>query len=299
MLTGDMRSRLFATLVMTTALLVLASPAPRTARAAEPVDLEGTWFVLIHYRDAKTANPESDRWLDLVWTFALKGTRLEWSEFPLVVFADTAGRFEAISGNPRSRVLAAWEPNGAQMTTITEGPRVNERGSKVKTLKGSDAKGWRSSRRMTTTSAMVVGYQENLTIEAKGGMPVFIREDILGNAYKKSGEGMTRYETTEVQGGGRTLKGRYSRDDHKQGEFRMWRTAPVRGLVEKKGTPNERRADRAEDAYKRYLQAEHELNDAARDAAVEDLKRRAAEGDPEAIRIIKEHLRDPQGPPQR
>jgi hypothetical protein len=298
MLMGAMKSRLLAALFLTTALLVLATPVPRTARAAEAAELEGTWFVLIHYRDTKTANPESDRWLDLVWTFALKGTRLEWSEFPLVVFDNAAGRFEPIAGNPRSRVLAAWEPNTAQMTTITEGPRVNQRGAKVKTLKGSDAKGWRSSSRMTTTSAMVVGYQENLTIETKDGRPVFVRQDVIGNAYKKSDEGMTRYETTEVLDGGRTLKGDYSRDGHKQGEFRMWRTAPVRGLAEKKGTPNERQVERAEDAYKRYLKAERELNDVARDAAVEDLKRRAAEGDPEAIRIIKEHLRDPKGPPK-
>jgi hypothetical protein len=224
---------------------MLAHAADKTDGTEEAIDLEDTWFVLIHYRDDATANPDSDRWADLVWTFKHKGTRLEWAEYPLVVFEDTSGRFEPIAGNPRSRVLAKWEPNEAQSSTIRGGPRVNERGAKVKTLKGSNARGWKSSSRMTTTSAMVVGYHENLTIETKSGKPVFIRQDILGNAHKISGEGMTRYETTKVLHGGRTLEGLYLRDEHRQGTFRMWRTAPVRGLLEKKGTPNERASGRA------------------------------------------------------
>jgi hypothetical protein len=40
------------------------------------------------------------------------------------------------------------------------------------------------------------------------------------------------------------------------------------------------------------------MNEELRDAAVEDLQKHAAEGDPEAIRIIKEHMLDPKQPPR-
>jgi hypothetical protein len=212
------------------ALLALAAARPATA---EPLDLEGTWYVLIHYQDPKTANPDSMRWKDVVWIFARKGSRLEWSEYPLVVFEDTTGRFERIGGNPRSRVLAAWEPNPAQREAIDDGPRVNTRGMRVKTLKGSDARGWTSPRRMASASPSVMTYQENLTIDGLDALPRFLRQDVVGNAATASSSGGTRYEVESVEAGGRRLAGRYERDGRQRGVFRMWRTKPVRGLPEK------------------------------------------------------------------
>ena len=235
--------RILVTLSLATGLL--ATPAP--ALAAPPVDLEGTWFVLIHYKDPSSANPDATRWLDRVWAFAPKGSRLQWTEYPMVVFEDTAGRFEAARGNPRSRVLDAWEPNANQAQTIAAGPRVNTRGSKTKTLRGSDRAGWQSSQRRPQTSARVMGYHEQLSIEGLDGdadsLPVFERRDIVGNALTTGGDGLTRYRVTEIRDGGQTLAGAYERDDRLHGSFRLWRTAPVRSLVKKKGTPNERAAE--------------------------------------------------------
>jgi len=206
--------------------------APAAARAEAPLDLEGTWFVLIHYQDPSSANPDAWRWRDRVWNFARKGTRLQWTEYPLVIFEDTTGRFEQTAGNPRSRVLAAWEPNAKQAKTLAEGPRINTRGSKTKTLRGSDAGGWESSRRMAQTSASVMGYHEQLSIQGLGALPVLERRDVVGNALTKFGEGLTRYAVGEI------------RDDGRQhGRFRAWRTAPVRSLLKKDKTPNQRAAE--------------------------------------------------------
>ncbi len=52
-------------------LLLVAAPA-----SAE-IDLIGSWFVLIHYRDSQTANPDSDRWEDKVWKIEKKGSRAQ------------------------------------------------------------------------------------------------------------------------------------------------------------------------------------------------------------------------------
>ncbi len=216
---------------------------PVPAFAETPIDLDGTWFVLIHSQDPRSANPDAMRWNDRVWDFARKGTRLQWTEYPLVVFEDTTGRFEEIPGNPRSRVLAAWEPNANQAKAIAEGPRVNDRGAKVKPLRGSDATGWQSSRRMAQTSASVMGYHEQLSIVDLSTFPVFERRDLVGNAVTNMGEGLTRYEVTEIADDGRTLAGRYTRDGRHHGRFRAWRTAQTRTLLKKDKTPNERAAE--------------------------------------------------------
>ena len=105
------------------ALLILLWLWPLAGRAEEPVDILGTWYVLIHYQDPETANPDVMRWKDLVWVFSRQGDRLQWTEFPIVVFEEQAGRFEN-----RQRILGAWEPNAQQLETIRKGPRVNERG---------------------------------------------------------------------------------------------------------------------------------------------------------------------------
>jgi len=218
---------------LATAVAMLAGTLGGAVASAEPLDLEGTWYVLIHYRDPRTANPEADRWKDLVWVFARKGSRLEWTEYPIVYFEDASGRFESVGGNPRSRVLNAWEPNADQRRTIEQGPQVNRRGMRAKTLRGSDARGWSSPRGLSGTSATVMSYQENLTIDQLDGLPRFVRADVVGNAITASAGGGTVYAVEQIARDGRLLSGRYTRDEHQTGSFRMWRTPPVRGLPEK------------------------------------------------------------------
>ena len=79
----------------------------------EALDLVGTWHVLIHYTDDHTHDPSQMRWDDKVWVFEPTGSRLRWTEYPIVVFRDQAGRFE-ILGSRRVRVLHGWELNEAQ-----------------------------------------------------------------------------------------------------------------------------------------------------------------------------------------
>ena len=151
----------FIAVVMAGLFALPAAAADRTST------LEGTWFVLVHYRDVQTANYESDRWLDRVWTFEMRGSRLHWVDYPIVFFESQAGRFESYKGNPRSRVLDKWEPNAQQQKEIDAGPRVNTRGSKSKSLRGSDTRGWKTTGRSRVSGANVVGYHEDWSITPK------------------------------------------------------------------------------------------------------------------------------------
>ena len=220
------------------ALLILLWLWPLAGRAEEPVDILGTWYVLIHYQDPETANPDVMRWKDLVWVFSRQGDRLQWTEFPIVVFEEQAGRFEN-----RQRILGAWEPNAQQLETIRKGPRVNERGMRKKSLRGSDEKGWTSARRSPRRASNVIGYEETVTVEGLDGLPLFERSDQVGSALLSETGGATRYQVTEIKAGQRRMLGHYQKDDRLKGTFEIRRTQPVRGLIEQDKTPNQRAAE--------------------------------------------------------
>jgi hypothetical protein len=210
------------------ALLVLAAPA-----GAQPIELEGTWYVLVHYKDDHAINKDEERWEDRIWVFKQDGQRLRWTEYPIVVFDDESGRFERRQSGQYARILHFWKPNAAQQADIRDGLKVNTRGSKTKTLRGSDAKGWTSGQRSAAASASVVTYTEVWGIEGLPAKPVFTRSDVMGGGRTDSLEGITRYATTEVGDGGSRLSGSYERDGSRHGTFEMLRSAPVGSLEQK------------------------------------------------------------------
>ncbi len=214
------------------ALAALAWPAPSLAE--DGVDLIGTWHVLVHYRDDHTVRPEQERWDDKVWVFERSGSRLRWTEYPIVVFTDSSGRFERLGTSGASRVLHAWEPNGGQLAEIHRGLQYNTRGSKSKALRGSDADGWASQRRSGAVSASVITYTENWIIEGMPARPVFTRNDVMGSARTENVEGVTKYATVEVDAGGDVLRGTFERDGSRHGTFRMMRSGEAR-VVEGSG----------------------------------------------------------------
>ncbi len=226
------------------ALLGLAAAALAAGpAAAEDVDLVGTWHVLVHYTDDNTHNPEAMRWDDRVWVFAKKGSRLVWTEYPIVVFSDKRGRFGRVGGNPRSRIIHAWEPNDSQAAQIRNGLEVNPRGSKSKTLRTDRAGGWKSRSRASAGSASIITYTENWKIEAGDAGPVFRREDMLGSGRTEDVEGVTLYTTASVDPGGSVLRGSFERDGTRHGTFRMLRAGSVEDVKGSGKTQGERVRD--------------------------------------------------------
>jgi len=204
--------------------LALSFAAGPALAAGPAVDLIGTWYVLVHYKDEATNNPDFERWQDKVWVFEKKGSRLEWTEYPIVVFEDETGRFEGAGTNQHHRVLAFWEPGESQIENVREGLRVNKRGSRTKTLRGSPERGYQSVGGLRTASVSVIGYHESLSIEGLPERPVFTRDDMMGSARTEVMEGRTQYVTEEVLDGGKLLRGTYSRDGNQHGTFRMMRS---------------------------------------------------------------------------
>jgi hypothetical protein len=211
------------------ALLVGLAPAAASAG----VDLAGTWHVLVHYRDAKTANPETERWEDRLWELTPEGGRLRWTEYPIVVFEDETGRFERREGSGQyARVLDFWKPSGAQLANIAAGLAVNDRGSESKTLRRVGS-AWSTATRASPGSASAITYQQTWTIEDAEGLPVFTQADLLGSESAESLEGKTELRTEQVQDGGNRLVGRFDRDGTRTGTFEMRRAGSRKALAKK------------------------------------------------------------------
>lgn len=239
------------------------------ASVARAVDLVGTWHVLVHYTDSNTSHPDQPRWFDRVWVFERQGSRLEWTEFPIAVFSDESGRFERRSSGQYARVLGAWEPNEAQLQNIRSGLRVNTRGSRKKSLRGSDAQGWHTVTRPQVASASVITYQENWGVGGLPDHPTFEQIDQMGSLRAENMEGVTRYTTTQIDVQGDLLTGSFDRDGTRRGTFRMMRSGGVGALEEK--TQHEIQAQ----GFRRGLESSQE----ARRVAREELDRAlAAEG---------------------
>jgi hypothetical protein len=168
------------------------------------------------------------RWDDRLWVFKRKGNTLEWSEYPIVVFEDETGRFER-SSTGLHRVVGAWEPSPAQLAQIKGGLEYNTRGTKSKTLRGSDADGWSSGTRgATPAAANVITYTETWSIGGLPTKPVFTRDDVLGSATTEGMEGRTQYATQSVEDGGDLLRGNFERDGTRHGTFLMRRSGEAK-----------------------------------------------------------------------
>lgn len=232
-------------------LLLLALPGAAAAKRG----LEGSWHVLVHYTDDNSSHPEQVRWHDRIWAFERKGSRLQWVEYPVTVFEDEGGRFERRATGQYARVLGAWQPDEGQLENIRDGLRVNTRGMKKKSLRGSDVDGWQTVSRSRAGSASVITYQEIWSIQGLPRLPVFSQVDVMGSGRTDTLEGVTRYQTTRVGEGGDLLEGRYERDGTRHGSFQMRRAGAAGTLEEKRQSelPRDQRDELTDRALERLV----------------------------------------------
>jgi len=222
------------------AFALIVANAPHAADGE--LDLAGTWHVLVHYTDSESANPEAVHWDDRLWVFAREGSRLVWTEYPIVVFRDEEGRFEK-GAHGQQRALHAWEPNDSQRAQIREGLEFNTRGAKSKSLRRSTKDGrWQSADAAAAQSASTIAYHETWIVRDPTGLPVFIRDDVLGSERAEPMNGRTLYTTEESSPAGGTLRGAFARDESRRGTFRMTRSGDAKSVGTKR-TQSERLRD--------------------------------------------------------
>jgi len=216
---------------LASAFLLVAFWLPGTGATAGDeggqLDLVGTWHVTVHYRDEASAIPEAERWDDKVWRFEKRGSRLQWTEFPIVLFENREGRFEMGDADRPVRVLHFWEPNEAQQAEIEKGLQVRAQTAKAKGMRGSPSRGYRSAGGLRAESSSVIGYSESWSVEGLLGKPVFTQSVVMGSGRSEDMEGRTRYSAEIVSPQGDRAQGRFERDGTRRGVFVLRRTGDV------------------------------------------------------------------------
>ncbi|MBW2493749.1 MAG: hypothetical protein JRE43_03270 [Deltaproteobacteria bacterium] len=208
-------------------LACLAALGPAAARAETP-ELSGAWHVLVHYTDSASADADRERWDDRAWVFERRGDRLRWTEYPIVVFDDESGRFEAGGADRAARIPHYWEPDADQLADIEDGLAVNQRGVTSVTLRRAE-QSWVSAPESALSSASTIRYVESRRIDLAAQGPIFRREDALRSERAEDLVGATIYTTREIADGGRRLRGDFERDGTQRGTFAMTRAAGVHG----------------------------------------------------------------------
>ena len=204
----------------------------RLSAAADPggggtLELSGSWHLTIHYRNEASANPDAERWDDKVWRFEKRGSRTQWTEFPIVVFENREGRFESLSDQRSVRTLQYWKPNEQQLAQMQKGLVVNPRGAKSKGLRGSARSGYHSAGGLRAESVSVIGYSESWTVEGLQSAPVFTQDVVMGSGRTEDLQGRTRYTGEKVSNDGREVRGTFVRDGTRHGTFTLRRIADV------------------------------------------------------------------------
>ncbi len=184
--------------------------------------------MLVHFRDASSANPDALRWEDRVWDFQRQGERLLWTEYELIDFVDARGRFE----RDRRRVVGPWEPSGSQRREIRRGLFASPRGARVLALEQTEDGTWRTRTdpEALQKSRSVVSFGLSGSIARAGELPVFTIDEMLHRPGSVASLAHTVMTTQSAGDGGDQLSGDYARGGTRAGSFRMVPTSLRRRL---------------------------------------------------------------------
>ena len=163
------------------------------ALGQEAVEIEGEWYVLVHFSEAGPGGARIDDFRDAVWRFERRGERLDWTVYSEIGFRDESGRYEQVRGE-RARIAHAWWPTAPQLGEIRSGLSLVERTARKRTLRRNGRDGWRSGSGPRPGSASAVAYGETWSIEGLGEMPVFERSASLDSGRASALSGVTRFE---------------------------------------------------------------------------------------------------------
>jgi len=197
------------------------------AHSAQAVELEGTWYVLVHYRDATSSNPDALRWEDRIWRFERQGGRLLWTDYELVDFVDARGRFER-----DRRVLGPWEPSRSQRREIERGLFANPRGARVLALEQTESGEWRTRTDSDglRKSRTVMSFGLAGSVAGTRDLPVFSIDEMLHSPGSIASLSHTVMTTKTTSATGDRLTGDYTRSGTRTGTFRMLPTSLRRRL---------------------------------------------------------------------
>lgn len=198
---------------------------PFATLPAAAIDIEGEWYVLVHFEERIASDAEAPvvvDYRDFVWRFAREGDGIRWTVLRGVGFRDGTGRTESVRGI-NARLRHAWWPSAGQLGEIRSGLGADEETARTKSLRRRSGDRFVSGGSARAGSASAVSYGEVWSVAQLAAEPVFERSASLASGRADSLYGRTRFEADRVDAVGGRIEGRYARDDAERGRFVMWK----------------------------------------------------------------------------
>ena len=129
------------------------------ARGADLSDLSlaGEWYVLIHYKDARSEDKSITKFKDFAWSIRQEPTKLEIDEYPYVIFDEGSEEIRRAA----MRGHKPWEPEGMVLDALRQHVDVSSRAMRSKQLEGSTKTGMKSPEPAASTGAATMSFVRN------------------------------------------------------------------------------------------------------------------------------------------
>jgi len=213
-------------LIVLAACALLAAPRLALAEDLAKLDLSGEWYMLIHYKDAKSEDKSLTKFKDFAWSIRQSPTKLEIDEYPYVLFDE--GTEEIRRADMRGH--KPWQPEGLVLDQLLLHVDVSTRAMRSKTLEGSTEAGMKSETTADASGAGTMSFVRNWDVTWS---PALVRVSIVdslsgGSAMLGGMEEASIFEIKEQPSPGE-LRGTWSEGD-KSGSLRMIRAKERRVL---------------------------------------------------------------------
>ncbi len=214
-------SRALAALCLSLALL---APGARAADADfSKADLNGSWYVLIHYTDSGSENKDAKRFKDFAWTIEQTSNTITWEYYPFVFF----GEDSELVRRQAMKDATAWEPTEAEWASVREAVDVSSRALQRKRMTGSNAAGWKSLAPLGSGGLNTMSFSRNWQVSFEPDrVSIVIVDSLSGSGGLEGMEEAISYELRERVSADE-YRGTYSEGD-KRGTLRMVRSAERR-----------------------------------------------------------------------
>jgi hypothetical protein len=213
-------------LIVLTGCALLAAPRLALAEDLSNLDLNGEWYVLIHYKDASSEDKSITKFKDFAWSIRQQPASLELDEYPYVLFDE--GSEEIRRADMRGH--KPWQPEGLVLDALREHVDVSTRAMRSKKLDGSTKTGMKSLPPAGSSGGATMNFVRNWDMTWS---PTLVRISIVdslsgGSAILGGMEEASVFEIKERPSADE-LRGSWSEDD-KSGSLRMIRAKERRVL---------------------------------------------------------------------
>ncbi len=213
-------------LIVLTACAWLAAPRFALAEDLSKLDLTGSWYVLLHYKDAKSEDKSLTKFKDFAWSVRQSPTKLEIDEYPYVLFDE--GTEEIRRADMRGH--KPWQPEGLVLDELLLHVDVSTRAMRSKVLEGSTEAGMKSEAPDESSGGGTMNFVRNWDVTwAPTAVRVTIVDSLSGGSAMLGGMEEASVFEIKQRPSPDELRGTWSEGD-KSGSLRMIRAKERRVL---------------------------------------------------------------------